>query len=950
MKKVLSLALALMMLLTMCVVPVMAEDPVVETTPESTDPIFSQLLVQFIGRLPSNDPKNGVFVSLSDDNENWTEPVAYNGHGMDKWGCSNQVDPAYLGTIDVTEQAKGLTGDKIYVKLGMGAGDITWTVLHQVRVVGTFTGETAETEFFWEDYSNLAAFNRTGNNAAEAAADVVEKVPYAVSANHAFLYSCSVDHTATGLAPYHGGYYGDPENVNGHVVYEINLKGEPVDPPAEPTEKVFFEFLGRMPGDANGANKVQVMVGSDGENWKEAALLEGARDDHSDSTYFKVDITHAVDATANNLYVKMNLISYLAEWCSARQIRLTYVNAEGAETTLMHVIYDDMAIGSEEYKSGLYVDSANMQLRGTYDAAANDPSGLTMAEDCDGQDGKGLGNNYITYKIVLREEPVDPPVEPTEKVFFEFLGRMPGDANGANKVQVMVGSDGENWKEAALLEGARDDHSDSTYFKVDITHAVDATANNLYVKMNLISYLAEWCSARQIRLTYVNAEGAETTLMHVIYDDMAIGSEEYKSGLYVDSANMQLRGTYDAAANDPSGLTMAEDCDGQDGKGLGHNYITYKIVLREEPDVPAEPSFDGFIVNGDFETGDLTGWHEGYDSTITDAVAHGGKYSVYSTHTAKKYDLMLRQNDIAVKANTNYTLSFWYYYDGENADPSFYAYIKNGDVNVKSITTHVAAPKTWAKVTLDFNSGDYEDILVLFQNRTAEDGGIYYFDDIKIVEVKDPSFDGYITNGDFETGNLNSWVNLWDSCTVEFVEGYESDYAMSVVMPKQWQQVRQNLIPVEANTTYRLSAYVKNAQNVAFVIKEGNDSFDLTPSEIGAFPAGEDWQQFTMEFNTGVNKDGEAVTIDSICILVISYGEDGGSVIIDNITLTKVEEPVVEAGDANGDGKVNNRDLGLLQQYLNDFDVEPNLEACDVNGDGKVNNRDLGMLQQLLNA
>lgn len=27
-------------------------------------------------------------------------------------------------------------------------------------------------------------------------------------------------------------------------------------------------------------------------------------------------------------------------------------------------------------------------------------------------------------------------------------------------------------------------------------------------------------------------------------------------------------------------------------------------------------------------------------------------------------------------------------------------------------------------------------------------------------------------------------------------------------------------------------------------------------------------------------------------------------------------------GDVNGDGKVNNRDLGLLQQYVNGFDVD----------------------------
>lgn len=55
-------------------------------------------------------------------------------------------------------------------------------------------------------------------------------------------------------------------------------------------------------------------------------------------------------------------------------------------------------------------------------------------------------------------------------------------------------------------------------------------------------------------------------------------------------------------------------------------------------------------------------------------------------------------------------------------------------------------------------------------------------------------------------------------------------------------------------------------------------------------------------------------------------------------------------GDVNGDGNVNNRDLGMLQQYLNDFEVNIDLDAADVTHDDKVNNRDLGLLQQYLNG
>ena len=374
---------------------------------------------------------------------------------------------------------------------------------------------------------------------------------------------------------------------------------------------------------------------------------------------------------------------------------------------------------------------------------------------------------------------------------------------------------------------------------------------------------------------------------------------------------------------------------GSDGQVLWFDDIT--VTKAEGGDTPAEPSFDGFITNGDFETGDLNSWREDYGTQISDTIAHGGKYSAYSTHTAKKYDLMLRQDGVAVKPGADYVLNFWYYYDGENADPSFYAYVKNGDQNIKSVTTHVSTAKTWGQVALEFNAGECEEILVLFQNRTVDDGGIYYFDDIKLIELKDPSYDGYIYNGDFETGTLSNWTNLWDNNTVEFVEGLDSDNAISITTDKSWAQVRQDGIKVEPNTDYVLTGWFKNNTNLGFCVKKGDDSGDIKsflPSETYG-----DWTKVSLEFNSGDQSE--------ICVLLMSW-ENGGSAIIDNVTLTKAE-PAVVSGDANGDGSINNRDLGLLQQYLNDYEVEISLDACDVNGDGNVNNRDLGLLQQYLN-
>ena len=54
--------------------------------------------------------------------------------------------------------------------------------------------------------------------------------------------------------------------------------------------------------------------------------------------------------------------------------------------------------------------------------------------------------------------------------------------------------------------------------------------------------------------------------------------------------------------------------------------------------------------------------------------------------------------------------------------------------------------------------------------------------------------------------------------------------------------------------------------------------------------------------------------------------------------------------DINGDNKTNNKDLGLLMQYLNGWEVEIDTAIADINGDGRVNNKDYGLLMQYING
>ena len=64
--------------------------------------------------------------------------------------------------------------------------------------------------------------------------------------------------------------------------------------------------------------------------------------------------------------------------------------------------------------------------------------------------------------------------------------------------------------------------------------------------------------------------------------------------------------------------------------------------------------------------------------------------------------------------------------------------------------------------------------------------------------------------------------------------------------------------------------------------------------------------------------------------------------VVDGTVTIKTHTP----GDINGDGKVNNKDLVRLIQYIKGKDVEVVEDALDITGDGKVNNKDLVRLIQ----
>ena len=67
------------------------------------------------------------------------------------------------------------------------------------------------------------------------------------------------------------------------------------------------------------------------------------------------------------------------------------------------------------------------------------------------------------------------------------------------------------------------------------------------------------------------------------------------------------------------------------------------------------------------------------------------------------------------------------------------------------------------------------------------------------------------------------------------------------------------------------------------------------------------------------------------------------------VPVCAAEDSALLYGDVNGDGRLNNRDLALLQRYLAHWEVTIDPIAAEISGDDSIDNRDLVQLQRILN-
>ena len=264
-----------------------------------------------------------------------------------------------------------------------------------------------------------------------------------------------------------------------------------------------------------------------------------------------------------------------------------------------------------------------------------------------------------------------------------------------------------------------------------------------------------------------------------------------------------------------------------------------------------EESNDGYIKNGTLDTGNTNGWEVIWPSQAEVSLVNGGKDSAFAVQVNGKPDQNYGQfrQKVTVEPNTNYRFSVW----AKNSS-NMTLLVKDGNDKNNLKQANAAAGEEWTLITNEFNSGDNTSVYVSVMISAI--GGHGTFDGFAMKKLIDPSFDGFLYNGDLETGEIAPWNCLYGTSIAEIVEGMNGGSAMSIVA-KQYSHVRQVNIAVEPNTTYKVTVWAKNTNNMCVLVKgqSGTGSPDWVPETHdiinNTFSAGEEWTEITYFFNSG---------------------------------------------------------------------------------------------------
>ena len=261
-----------------------------------------------------------------------------------------------------------------------------------------------------------------------------------------------------------------------------------------------------------------------------------------------------------------------------------------------------------------------------------------------------------------------------------------------------------------------------------------------------------------------------------------------------------------------------------------HSTGTYYIDNLSVETFDGTITDDGLLQNGDFETGALDNWYGSVNTAVVDDPTGAGQGKVLQANETKQVNFISQSADIT--AGDKYVLSFkvYGYASVTNSafflrlgSPSYTSYVLNdithtlaGTVNVSDTwTTQIRMNMNdkvgaWQTVTVPFTALRDGSIQIAIYNYRAN-AGQYYFDDFVLRKSQN---DGYIYNGNFETGyNKDSW-KLYQQTTMDTASARSGAYGLHTLYPAgSWSGIAaQTISNLEVGKTYGVKFWYKAIQ------------------------------------------------------------------------------------------------------------------------------------------
>jgi len=358
------------------------------------------------------------------------------------------------------------------------------------------------------------------------------------------------------------------------------------------------------------------------------------------------------------------------------------------------------------------------------------------------------------------------------------------------------------------------------------------------------------------------------------------------------------------------------------------NFMIYPS--GQKPETPwdsSSESFDGFIVNGDFETGDGTGWSINGDAAVTEEAAETGKYGVKLTGTGSWNDSAY--TIFPVEPGEQYTLTYSIKTIKGGPATLFLRGGMEGEawkcaVELKGDQTLVSSSGDWKNMLQVIDPGDCKYVVVHFNGGS---GGTHYIDNVKVTPNGAASNDGYITNGDFELNNGIGWsLEGTGAITEEAAE--TGKYGVQLTGTSTWGDKASTVIAVEPGKQYTLTYSLKTASGgpATLYLRGGMTEYEwqasvVLPGDDVPIMSTGDWQKMTHCIDPG----------DCTYVVIHFNGADGGVNYIDNVRVT---EGWTDPGDKplppltlSTFGVLNNRPLNASDNLLINGSFESDANA-----------------------